>query len=773
MKHVALVILAGLLAASCISRGQVGENRTPAGGGTGARFAPIPERLTVGREMSLPSPSGRGQRRPVVAYGGGVYLLVWREGFSGYQGQSDILAMRIGIDGKPLDDRPIPVCDKPGVQDTPSVAYCDGVFMVTWAPKEERTGDDVLYALRTRRVSQDGSLHPLTHSMFGKNLKSWPAIASNGKDEFLLVWQEYAGDHYVVRGTRISHETDEWLDTPHLDVMSKSEKLGTSWALGGRLGIAWTGSGYVVGQGAYATFLDPQGKTLLPVTRTWFSYSPGGHTAASAWGKGYVFYNVRPYPDPWGWGGNSAIVGMTVTPQGGKFERGPFLKRIPQSHRNREFCFIADGQAVNCLDRSRWLNHPGWPMGMPGGLKHTLGDQWPSGPPAAAFNGQSLVVVWPRGHLVDNRRLINRDLFLTRILPGWAPISVPPTRIVSGPTEENNPTLCAGPTGQVLLAYEKLTEDGVAVRYRIITEKPDRTPPAVEYVVPKSPTEMVVAFDEPLDPTTASDAANYRIEGLDVTKAELSPDGRSNGREVILSTAPPKVGARYILRVDGVKDRSVAANTTRDAAFTFLAKPGTMLRCDRVYQWDNPKSSEMSYPNPDRIGSRDYITYWARLGPLPLDREKHPFDPATVLPSPGDKVQTTAGELTWAVEEGEALQLSARLGKKASSMVYAATYVFSDRPRKAVLRLDSNDHNRAWWNGRLVNDGITGATGARGFHAYTNEIPIRVRRGWNRLLLQVTNRESWWMMVGQITDPIGWPIRDLTWQLQRPAELSP
>ncbi|MFO7900002.1 MAG: hypothetical protein R6V58_13195, partial [Planctomycetota bacterium] len=143
------------------------------------------------------------------------------------------------------------------------------------------------------------------------------------------------------------------------------------------------------------------------------------------------------------------------------------------------------------------------------------------------------------------------------------------------------------------------------------------------------------------------------------------------------------------------------------------------------------------------------------------------------LPLPGDEVETAAGPLAWKAAEGGVIQLSERLGKKANSMVYAATYVFSDRRRDGVLRLDSNDHNRAWWNGRLVNDGVTSATGWRGFHAYTDEVEITIRRGWNRLLMQVTNRESWWMMVAQITDEAGQPIRDLTWQLERPSGIKP
>jgi len=763
----ALVLFVGLLAASCANVPR--DYRTAASVGTARHPLAPPDRLTIGREMSVPSPSGSGQRHPAVAYGDGVYLLVWREGFDGYKGNSNILAMRIGTDGAPLDREPIPVCVNPGVQHRPSVAFCAGDFMVTWAPKPEPGDTSGLFPLRTRRVGSDGALNPLTHSMFGERLKTWPAIASNGKDAFLLVWQEYVGDHFAVRGTRISAATDDWLDAPHLEIMSRTEELGTRWAAGGAIGVAWTGNGYLVCQSDFATYLAPDGKPLLPLTKTWgVRGGSGGQTAVAAWGKAFLFVSASPNPSAWGRGATGAIIGTTVDRSGARRERDAFLRLMPNANKHRPPMLIADDCAVNCIDTAHWFNHHGWPGGMHGGLKHTMGDLWPSGPPAAAFNGRSLVVVWPKGHLADNRRLFNRDLYLMRLLPGWAAVDADPVPVAAAPTEENHPVMCAGSVGQTLLAYERLTEDGPRVCYRLLSEAPDRTAPRVIRVMPKSRTELVVTFDEPLDEAGTDDPARFRVEGLTVTGAELSPDGRSKRRDVILTTAPPEVGRKYVLHVRGISDRSPAHNTGADVTFIFLAKPGFMQRSDCIYQWDNPRSTEMNYPNPDRIGARNYICSWSLLGPLPRDPEAHPFDPADLWPSPGDEVAVDGTVLTWKAAEGEVIDLGVRLGKQRNRMVYAATYAFSEEPRRAVLRLDSNGHNRAWLNGRLVNDGISGADGDRMFHDCADEVPIHLRAGWNRLLVQVENRQGEWMMVGQITDAAGRPIRDLTWQRERP-----
>jgi len=769
MKRQPLVILALLLCASCATMNTPRNHRVAPGAGTAANPGPAPQRLTIGAALGLPSPSGQGQREPAVAYGNGMYLVAWREGFNGYDGSSDILAIRLDGRGRPLDAEPIQVCTDPGVQDSPAVTFCNDAFLVAWVP-QRKSAKRGPYAIRMRRVTTDGKVGA-THAVSGDRLMCHPSLASNSKDEYRVVWQQFNGEYYEVRGARVAAATGKLLGTPRLDVMSGDEPLGLGWARGGRIGLAWTGSGYVVCQSVYAKCLDAKGETVLPLTRTWNAYSPGGHTAAAAWGKGFVFHNVRPFPDPWGWGGNAAIVGMTVTPKGGRFERDAFVRMFPEEDKNRQFVLIADGQAVNALDVSRWFNHPGWPMGMPGGLKHSQGDVWPSGRPAAAYNGESLVVVWPRGHLVDNKRMINRDLYLARVLPDWGIVDRPGVPVSTGPTEETNPVLCAGPKGQVLLAYETLTGDGVAVRYRLITEESDRTPPAVEYVVPRSRTEQVVAFGEPLAADSIK-TGGFRIDGLKVEKATFVPGGRAGRRMVLLTTEPPEIGKTYTLHINGVRDRSPAANVVRDATFAFTAKPGVMQRRDNVTRWATGGPPSETYPNPCIVGHRDYIARWNLFGPLPRSVDRHPFEPSTVSPSPGDTAEFDGTAYAWKEIKGEAVELSSWFGRKANSMIYAATYVFSDRKRKAVLRLDSNDHNRAWLNGRLVNDGMTGSTASRSSHDYSDEVPIVLRYGWNRVLLQVENRDGYWFMAGQITDAAGQPMHDLTWQLQRPESVS-
>jgi hypothetical protein len=115
---------------------------------------------------------------------------------------------------------------------------------------------------------------------------------------------------------------------------------------------------------------------------------------------------------------------------------------------------------------------------------------------------------------------------------------------------------------------------------------------------------------------------------------------------------------------------------------------------------------------------------------------------------------------------GGSLVFDSRGNGYTTTAVYAHTYVFSDRDRDALLRVDSNDGNRAWLNGELVSSDQVVA--GRGLHDRTNETPVRLKAGWNRLLLQVENRFGRWAAVAQLTAPNRQPLRDLTCQLANP-----
>jgi len=682
-------------------------------------LAEIAPRLSMSDAVPLPRTTVLHQRHPAVAFGKGVYLIVWQEGFSGLGSDSNIVGLRLKADGTPMGD-PFFVCKAPGPQEAPAVAYCAGGFLVAWSDFRTGPNADVYARLLPLDPAAKGKQREMLIAR-GPNGQAHPAVGSNGADQFLLVWQDFRSGGFSLRATRLSPANGGTvLDKDGFEVAGRGE----------RPQVAFNGTNYLVLQKWYGAVVSTDGTVVSPSTALWRSKTVYRSAVTSAWGKGVAVFNTEPFQDPWGWGGNGAIVGATVAPDGASPEKAwEHISKLS----NRE----ADGKVKNCLDAARWRMHAGWPMGMPGALKNTDEGTWPSGVPAVAFNGRSVIAVWPRAQVMDRRRLANRDLYLRRVYEGWAFADEYKVKIVAGPTEEANPVLCAGPTGDVLLAYEKVEPAGVGIAYRLLREADDKQAPRVVWTAPISDTKMIVAFDEPVDPAGAAEAGNYRIKGVAVKSAEVVADNRAQQREVILETDAQTRGKTYALTVRGVKDRSLNANPADGAPFSYVCKPGAFERSP-------------------------FVARWAVKGPFERDWTKTPVDPKAVHPSPGADgwKEATCG--------GGVLDLGRAVGKLNNKAACANTYVYSDRPRKVIVRIDSNDDNRTWLNGEVINADLLKPGDGRGLHNYVNEVPATLRKGWNQLTVQVGNFIGYWQLAVQITDTDKHPVPDLTWQVENP-----
>jgi hypothetical protein len=101
---------------------------------------------------------------------------------------------------------------------------------------------------------------------------------------------------------------------------------------------------------------------------------------------------------------------------------------------------------------------------------------------------------------------------------------------------------------------------------------PDLTPPAISSVAASGdPTAAVVVFSEPVETSSAENAANYGIDnGISISSASLNPDNKS----VTLTTSPMTKDVTYTLTVNNVRDRATTPNTiaaNSRKTFAFLA----------------------------------------------------------------------------------------------------------------------------------------------------------------------------------------------------------
>jgi hypothetical protein len=114
-----------------------------------------------------------------------------------------------------------------------------------------------------------------------------------------------------------------------------------------------------------------------------------------------------------------------------------------------------------------------------------------------------------------------------------------------------------------------------------VVVQPDLTPASVISVrgVAGGVNEVLLAFNKPLDPATATAVSTYSSSYFVVSAATLSADGKT----VILNTTQQRVGTTYPLAITGLKDTTIAANIL-NTNLTFLS---TLTYKDEILA-DNP-----------------------------------------------------------------------------------------------------------------------------------------------------------------------------------------
>jgi hypothetical protein len=219
---------------------------------------PLPAADDSVPQTKLPLADNRDAYDPAAAFGQDVYLVAWKSGHlaegdlrQGLEYIGNIVACRLDRDGKVLDARPLVVCSAPDLQERPRVAFGGGVFLVVWQDLRNEKYWDV-YATR---VTPEGEVLDSDGFLVsgGAHSQALPDVVWDGK-AFQVVWQDFrCGNRYEVYGARVSAEGKVLEPAGRLFVtepppLSRINPVVASPAGGGKSLLFWLGAGRVLGR---------------------------------------------------------------------------------------------------------------------------------------------------------------------------------------------------------------------------------------------------------------------------------------------------------------------------------------------------------------------------------------------------------------------------------------------------------------------------------------------------------------------------------------------
>jgi len=179
--------------------------------------------IDLSKEVFAPSYGNTDAFRPCIAFGKDVYLLVWQ---AGRNEQADIVGVRLDKSGLVMDKEPFVISSAQDSQEQPRVAFGGGVFFVVW--HDLRNGKD--WDVYGVRVTCDGKvLEPGGIAIgVGERNQCEPDVCWDGKN-FQVLWRGMQGDKseapglstlpsagYHIFGARVSSQGKILDETPVL-----------------------------------------------------------------------------------------------------------------------------------------------------------------------------------------------------------------------------------------------------------------------------------------------------------------------------------------------------------------------------------------------------------------------------------------------------------------------------------------------------------------------------------------------------------------------------
>ncbi len=155
--------------------------------------------------------------------------------------------------------------------------------------------------------------------------------------------------------------------------------------------------------------------------------------------------------------------------------------------------------------------------------------------------------------------------------------------------------------------------------------------------------------------------------------------------------------------------------------------------------------------------ARNFLLDWNLIGPFDapdMDYLATPYPPETEI----DLAKSYAGKgnvpVGWRRVRADAtgyVRLNELVTPNVQAVVYALGWLSAPADMAAVMLVGSDDGVRVWINDRLVHSNPA----YRGAYPDLDTIPVRLRKGWNKVMLKVLQGDGGWGYYARFADPDG------------------
>lgn len=210
--------------------------------------------------------TGHDALDPAIAFGGGQYLAVWSRAGAG--GDHDLVGLRIGADGQPVDAAPFVIAATASAELDADVAWAGDGFLVTWTRDlitDGTTDDARVFAARVDATGAPAAA--IDVSPAAPRGARRPAVATDGAS-FLVVWSELQLGDWHIRGRRFDIAGQPLAASFGITGSFDDDRDPDAGFADGAYLVAWVdGADGVGGSGIYMRRVAPDG-TLLGDART-------------------------------------------------------------------------------------------------------------------------------------------------------------------------------------------------------------------------------------------------------------------------------------------------------------------------------------------------------------------------------------------------------------------------------------------------------------------------------------------------------------------------